>query len=438
MKLKNYYSSISLVNFLFKFILVIIFTLFVSETRANTLLDSLSSAYLNNPKLNAERASKRAAMEEKRGSYSEFLPSVTISGYVSEQDNTGTSSSNFEPSEQSMEIEQKIFQGFGGLANVKKKKYGYNIAEFKLKKIEQEILLAAAKAHADLLLNKKKVNINLINIDLLERQIETDQNRLDKGEINLTDLAQSESSFLGGKAELIAAQNDLVTSKANFEKIIGKKSPEDIEEIKKIKIDLPASLAEAYRISNSENPDLQIASLQFKQSKLDVTIAGSDLSPSATLSYKLAEQDDISTTIQNRTQQTVTATAKWPLFSGGDNIFNFRKARELRNQKELLLQDSKKKIETDVATAWSNYQSSKSVLDSIRSQVKAAEIANEGITLEYESGSSRTTLEVIQSRTVLLNSRINLASSERNFLISKFNLLAALGRLTAKQLNLKQ
>ena len=438
MKLKNYYSSISLVNFLFKFILVIIFTLFVSETRANTLLDSLSSAYLNNPKLNAERASKRAAMEEKRGSYSEFLPSVTISGYVSEQDNTGTSSSNFEPSEQSMEIEQKIFQGFGGLANVKKKKYGYNIAEFKLKKIEQEILLAAAKAHADLLLNKKKVNINLINIDLLERQIETDQNRLDKGEINLTDLAQSESSFLGGKAELIAAQNDLVTSKANFEKIIGKKSPEDIKEIKKIQIDLPASLAEAYRISNSENPDLQIASLQFKQSKLDVTIAGSDLSPSATLSYKLAEQDDISTTIQNRTQQTVTATAKWPLFSGGDNIFNFRKARELRNQKELLLQDSKKKIETDVATAWSNYQSSKSVLDSIRSQVKAAEIANEGITLEYESGSSRTTLEVIQSRTVLLNSRINLASSERNFLISKFNLLAALGRLTAKQLNLKQ
>ena len=425
-------------KFLFKFILIIIFTLGISESRANTLFDSLNSAYLNNPKLNAERANKRASMEEQRGSYSEFLPSVTISGYVSEQDNTGTSESNFEPSEQSIKVEQKIFQGFGGVANLKKKKYGYNIAEFKLKKIEQETLLAAAEAHAGLLLNIKKVNINLINIDLLERQIETDQNRLDKGEINLTDLAQSESSFLGAKAELITAQNDLVTSKANFEKIIGKKAPDNIQEIKKIKINLPGSLAAAYGISNSENPDLQIASLEFEQSKLDVTIAGSDLSPSATLSYKIAEQDDISATIQDRTQQTVTATATWPLFSGGDNIFNFRKARELRNQKELLLQDSKKKIETDVTNAWSNYQSSKSVLDSIRSQVKAAEIANEGITLEYESGSNRTTLEVIQSRTVLLNSRINLASSERNFLISQFNLLAAVGRLTAKQLNLKQ
>ena len=134
----------------------------------------------------------------------------------------------------------------------------------------------------------------------------------------------------------------------------------------------------------------------------------------------------------------MTATAKWPLFSGGSNFFNLRKTKELENQKELLLQDSKNTNKTNVTNAWSRYQSSKSVLDSIRSQVKAAEIANEGITLEYESGNSRTTLEVIQSRTILLNSRINLASSERNFLISKFELLSSIGRLTAEQLNLKQ
>ena len=201
---------------------------------------------------------------------------------------------------------------------------------------------------------------------------------------------------------------------------------------------MPESLAAAYNISISENPDLEIALLEYKQAKLDVVIAGSDLSPSATLSYKIAEQDDFSSTVKDRTQQTVTATATWPLFAGGSNLFNLRKTQELRNQKELLLQDSKKTIEADVTNAWSSYQSSKSVLDSIRSQVKTAEIANEGITLEYESGSSRTTLEVIQSRTILLNSRINLASSERNFLISQFNLLSAVGRLTAKHLNLKQ
>ncbi len=427
-------------NFLFKIVLILIFALNVNEVKANDLFNSLKSAYLNNPKLNAERAKMRSTREEKRESVSEFLPSVTISGYVSDQENTktGGSDSNFKPSEQSMTVEQKIFQGGSGVANFMKKKHGQTLGEFKLKKVEQEILLEAAKVHTELLLNKNKVNINLINIDLLERQVETDQNRLEKGEINLTDLAQSESSLAGATAALITAQNDLVISKANFEKIIGKKPKESMQQIKENSLNLPESLAAAYNISNLENPDLQISILEYKQSKLDVIIAGSDLSPSATLSYKIAEQEDMSATVKDRTQQTVTATAKWPLFAGGSNIFNLRKARELRNQKELLLEDSKKTNEIKVANAWSKYQSSISVLDSIRSQVKAAEIANEGITLEYESGGSRTTLEVIQSRTILLNSRINLASSERDFLISQFNLLAAIGRLTADQLNLKK
>jgi len=426
---------------LFKILLIIIFVLSFGKSNANTLFDSLNSAYLTNPKLNAERANLRASKEEKREAISEFLPSITISGYISEQENRNPGDdTTFQPTEQSITVEQKIFQGFEGDSNLKKKKYGQTIAEYKLKKAEQETLLDAAKAHIDLLLNQKKLNINLANIDLLERQVETDQNRLEKGEISLTDLAQSESSLAGAKAQLITAQNDLVTSKANFEKIIGKKPSQNIQEVevKGANIILPESLAVAYKISKSENPDVQIALLEYEQSKLDVVIARSELSPTATLSYKIAEQDDFSSTVKDRTQQTVTATATWPLFSGGGNIFNLRKTKELRNRKELLLQDSKKTNEIDVVNAWSNYQSSKSLLESIRSQVKAAEIANEGITLEYESGSNRTTLEVIQSRTILLNSRMNLASSERNFLISQFNLLLTVGRLTAKQLNLKQ
>jgi len=424
---------------LLKILIILFIFLSVGESKANTLFDSLNAAFLNNPRLNAERASMRASIEEKREAVSEFLPTVTISGYVSEQENKNPGDdTNFEPSEQSLEVEQKIFQGGAGIAKFMKKKHGQTIGEYKLKKTEQEILLEAVEAHTDLLLSIKKVDINFMNIDLLESQVETDQNRLEKGEINLTDLAQSESSLAGAKAKLIAAKNDLVTSKTNFVKVIGKKPSENIKEVKEVNLLLPKSLAQAYKISDLENPNLQIALYEYKQAKMDVIIVGSDLSPSATLSYKIAEQDDFSATVKDRTQQTVTATATWPIFTGGSNVFNLRKTQELRNQKELLLEESKKKTATDVANAWSNFQSSKSVLESIRAQVKAAEIANEGITLEYESGSSRTTLEVIQSRSIFLDAKINLAISEKNFLLSQFNLLLSIGRLTAKKLNLKQ
>ena len=229
-------------KYFFRIILIIFLFLGANELKAETLMDSLNLAYKNNKKLNAERANMRASIEDKRESVSEFLPSVTISGYVGEQDNDNPGTdTNFRPSEQSMTVEQKIFQGGNGFANFKKQKYGEQLAEFRLKKMEQEILLDAAKAHADFLLNKKKVNINLINVDLLERQVETDQNRLERGEINLTDLAQSEASLAGARAQLIAAQNDLITSKLNFERIVGKKPSDNIKTITEINLNLPNS-----------------------------------------------------------------------------------------------------------------------------------------------------------------------------------------------------
>ena len=96
-----------------------------------------------------------------------------------------------------------------------------------------------------------------------------------------------------------------------------------------------------------------------------------------------------------------------------------------------------KKNQTDVASAWSNYQSNKSLLTSVRSQVSAAEIASEGIAAEYNSGSGRTTLEVIQSNSLLLDAQISLADSERNYILSQFNLLKSIGLLNSEYLKIR-
>ena len=88
------------------------------------------------------------------------------------------------------------------------------------------------------------------------------------------------------------------------------------------------------------------------------------------------------------------------------------------------------RVITETTNAWSKYQSSESVLRATEAQLKAAEIANEGITLEYDSGNTRTTLEVIQSRSLLLDSKIEFAKAERDFMISKFELAFQIGTLS--------
>ena len=159
--------------------------------------------------------------------------------------------------------------------------------------------------------------------------------------------------------------------------------------------------------------------------------------PSASLSFDRSYSEDLSATIDEREKDTLKATITWPFFSGGKNLAGYKKNESLSNRKRLLLDNTTKKNQTDVATAWSNFKSSKSLLSSVQSQVKAAEIANEGITAEYNSGAGRTTLEVIQSNSFLLKAQISLATSERNYKLSEFNLLKSIGLLNNSYLKIK-
>jgi outer membrane protein len=200
--------------------------------------------------------------------------------------------------------------------------------------------------------------------------------------------------------------------------------------------ELPRSLSLANQISKKENPDLNIAILELEQSRQDVIIAKSELLPNAKLSFELKESQDLSSTVDEKNQEIFKAEASWPIYSGGKNTAGLKKSKRLKYQKELLLEDSIKSNEALVTNAWSNFKSSKSFLTSVQSQVKAAEIANEGITQEYESGVGRSTLELIQSNSLLLEAKISLANSKRDLLLSQYKLLQVIGRLTGSNLNL--
>jgi len=413
---------------------------------AYTLSEALREAYINNPELNAERENIQISKEDLKISNSEFLPSVTLSNSMSQEstekltNRTGANSSftNVDPKTKSITIEQKLFQGFAGVAGVQKSKIGLNLAKAKLLKVEQEILYKAIEAYSGLIFANEKLKINQRNVNLLERQVETDRARLERGQITLADLAQSESSLAGAQAKFIQAKNETVTAKLVYEKIIGPiANIDDLNKQSNFISEIPQNLIEAIEISKNNNPELIIAKLNYEQSEKDVMIAMSKLSPSATLSLSSSKTDDTSSTIDERDMEIAKATISWPIFKGGKNTASLNRSKNLKNRKKLLFDNAVKTNNTDVASAWSIFQSSKSLLNSVKLQVKAAEIANEGITVEYESGLGRSTLDVIQSNSILLSSKISLSESERNYLLSQFKLLQAVGLLKNNYLKLQ-
>ena len=402
----------------------------------------IERALTNNLQLNAERKNFETAKQDRNISRSEFLPSITLSGdqtsttFTNRTDQSGNNlaDSNSDTEQTKILVEQKIFSGFKGLNTFKKSELETQKANLLLKKVEQQTILNTTSAYFDLIFKTKSEKFNLSNVNLFERQVDSDNARLQKGEITLTDLAQSESSLAGARANLIKAKTELLVSKTNFERVTREKTP-NVENLnEKAILILPNSLVESLELAKLNNVDLMTSQLDYEIAIKDLNIERARLSPSASLNYSKSENNDFSSTIDDTDEETLKATVKWPIIKGGENISSIKKSSYNKQRYQLILQDTKNKINTEISNSWSKYQSSKSVLEATKAQLKAAEIANEGITLEYDSGNTRTTLELIQSRSLLLDSRVTFAKAERDFIVSQFELSEKLGLLSIKSI----
>ena len=425
-------------------ILVSLVLLNFSNVSAVTLYDALNQTYQNNIQLNAERENLKASEEDINISKSDYKPSLTLSGSKSQEDTnklTNQSGSNatitnVDPFTTSIKLEQTILD-FGRSLELKKSITGLDLAKAKLLKKEQDVIHSAIDAYSNLILTREKLDINGKNLNLLNRQVENDKIRLDRGQITITDLAQSESSLAGAQAQFTKAKSDLLIAKLTYENIIAKISdPNKLKKNSNAIVSMPTSLNEAINLSKQNNPDIKIAKFDLEQSEKDLSISKSDLAPTASLSLERSYADDVSSTIDEREKDILKATVSWPFYSGGKKRSTINKNSNLTTRKRLLLDDAIRTNETNVASAWSSLESSKGFLNSVKAQVRAAQIANDGITAEYERG-SRTTLDVIQSNALLLSAQISLASSEKNYLMAQYNLLKSVGLLNSQYLKLK-
>ena len=422
----------------------LLFTLFFNNGNAVSLYQALNDTYKNNTQLNAERENINAAEEDINISKADYMPSLSLSGSKSfentneltTQSGTDTSIDDVNPLSSSIKLEQKLFDQGRDFTH-QKNIVGLELAKARLVKKEQDILYSAIDAFTGLILAREKLNINRRNLNLLIRQVETDKVRLDRGQITITDLSQSESSLAGAQAQFTQSKSDLLISKLNYENIIGNiDDPSKLKKSSNSIVKIPENLSKAVSLSKENNPDIKIAELELIQSEKDIEISKSDLSPTASLSLERSYNYDLSTTYDEREKDVLKATVNWPFYSGGKKRSKVKKDSNLNYRKRLLLEDTIKTNETNVASAWSSLEASKGFLNSVRAQVRAANIAFEGISAEYERG-SRTTLDVIQSNSLLLSAQISLANSERNYLLSQYSLLKAAGLLNKEYLNLK-
>jgi len=421
-------------------ILKIIFFSISAIALSEELFQSLISTYINNKELNSQREKSKAVDESLIQSYSILKPSVTgsfsQSDYLNEgqKDETGSSiaDTNLQTKKKSIKIEQKILQG---IPSILASKTDVKISRNELKSVEQNVLLKAVVAYTSVLAAKKRLDITRDNLNLADKQVELDKSRYERGAIKLSDLAQSESSLADAKAKFIRAENNLTVSEKDYENIIGY-LPKNLKTINNLNLNLPTSLKETLDLASTNNPELLISKLNFEKSDYLLKGAAEKFAPKASVSFEVSENEDVSSSISQRDQSHFEAKVEIPLYSGGKNYSFYQQKKALRVSAELDYQDKQNEIKKNATNVWSEYQLKKSELNLAKAQLQAAEIAYEGIIQEYESG-TRDTLDVLNSRSLLLIARLNFIDVEKDEITSRFKLLQVTGNLTSLYLKLE-
>ena len=418
----------------------IVFFIVGGVASSEDLFQSLISTYINNKELNSQREKAKAVNEELIQSYAILKPSITGTFSQSDDLNEGQKNqsgssiadSNLQTKKKAIKVEQKILQG---IPNILASKTDVKISINELKFVEQNVLLKAVTAYTSVLASKKRLDITRDNLDLADKQVELDKSRYERGAIKLSDLAQSESSLADAKAKFIRSENSFAVSEKDYENIIGY-LPKNLETIKNLDLNLPKSLEETLKLSSLNNPELLISKLSFEKSNYLLKGAAEKFAPKASVSFEVSENEDVSSTISERDQSQFEAKVEIPLYSGGKNYSFYQQKKALKVSAELDYQDKQNETKKNATNVWSEYQLKKSELNLAKAQLQAAEIAYEGIVQEYESG-TRDTLDVLNSRSLLLIARLNFIDVERDEITSRFKLLQVTGNLTSLHLKLE-
>ncbi|ABE62640.1 Type I secretion outer membrane protein, TolC [Nitrobacter hamburgensis X14] len=412
---------------------------------ADTIESALVRAYQNNPQLNAQRASVRATDENVPQALSGYRPKVAITASGGYQYTDSTQSVPGGPPSAlhgaqapvavGATVSQTLFDGFQTSNKTRAAEGQVSAAREGLRVLEQTVLLAAATIYMDYLRDSAIVEVQRSNVRVLEETLKQTRDRFSVGEVTRTDVAQSEAQLAAGRTQLLTAESTLTTTRSNFRRIIGNE-PAQLAPGSPVDRFLPGTLAGATDLALTQNPNVTASMYGIDVSHLQVKVAEGALFPTVTLQANVQQGNQQQLTVPKQFFASAIAQVSVPIYQGGAEYSLIRQSKETLAQQRLSLEQVRDQTRASVAQAWGQLLAGKSQVASAQAQVKASEIALNGIREEAKAG-QRTTFDVLTAQQTLVNARVALVTAQHDRVVASYAVLNAVGRLSPHVLKLK-
>jgi outer membrane protein len=413
----------------------------------HTLIEALAATYSYQPALQAERAKLRATDETVPAALAGWRPTVQFSGATGYGDGL-TRSFSFAsapgryintPAERmigsaAVQAQQTLYNGGKNQANINRAKNQVMAERATLIAQEQTSFTNAVNAYVNVISAKETLDLNINNEIVLTKQLQATNDRFRVGEITRTDVAQAEAALAGATAQRETSEGQLESARGTFQQIIGVLPPRDLVPPQPLDLRLKNE-AEAIELAQVNNPQVIAAQFNDAAAKDAVDVAFAQLLPTVTLQGQVFQQNNTSAWATQSNGYQITANLAVPLYQGGSEYAGVRQARQQEQQTQRLVDDARRTAVQNAVQAWETLVAAVASADSTRSQIRANEIALEGVEREAIVG-SRTTLDVLNAQQLLLNSRTTLVQNLAQLIQASYAVAAAVGRLTARDMHL--
>ncbi|HEX9770044.1 MAG TPA: TolC family outer membrane protein [Kiloniellales bacterium] len=410
-----------------------------SDSRAESLEDALASAYTGNPTLLAARAELRGVNERVPQELSNYRPSAFVDGEAGVQridtspDSGGAETT--EPWETLLDVEQPLYRGGRTVAGVARARAEVQAQRARLQAIEQDVLFAAVAAYMDVWRDEAVLQLNINNEKVLARQLEATQDRFDVGELTRTDVAQSESRLARATAERIGAEGNLTASEAVYQAVIG--TPPELSSLEPpgTLAGLPGVQDEVVSAAIDNNPNVVSAQFDETAAERQIEVSRGELLPEAFLTGEARHSEDFSSSGSETDLARGLVEVTVPLYQQGLVSSRVRQSKQTSTQRKREMEQAARSAERLAVNAWADLETARAQSESFRAEVRATEIALEGVRQENAVG-ARTILDILDAEQEFLDAQVSLIRAQRDEIVASYGVLAAMGRLTARGLGL--
>ena len=414
-----------------------------ATAQPRTLQDALSAAYSNNPTLQTSRAQLRATDEGVPQALAGWRPTVIVAGTAGYGFGELTSSfSGRTPVTSRLNrpiytalptITQPLYRGGATRAGTNQADNRVFAQRGRLIATEQQVFTDSINAYVNVIQTQQLLQLNTNNEQVLSRQLQATNDRFRVGEITRTDVAQAEAALAGARATRQTSEGNLQTARSTYRRFVGE-MPDQLIEPQPIKLPVK-NQTEAVQLASQNNPSVIAALFDAAAARDAVDLAFSQLMPQVSVQASGGYTDGQQTVGQRTVAAQAILNLSVPLYQGGAEYSRVRQARQTEQQNRKVVDDVRRQAIQSAAQSWETLTAARSTIESTRSQIRANQIALEGVQREAIVG-SRTTLDVLNAEQALLNSRVTLVQNLSNLVTASYAVASAIGRLTARDLNL--